>query len=124
MYIKSYKELIVWQKSIQLVKEVFILTENFPKSELYGFTSQMRRAAISIPSNIAEGSGRNSIRENIHACAIAYGSALELETQIIISKELKFNQEDKYLLVDQLLDEVLKMLNSMKAKMKQLAANN
>lgn len=63
MYIKSYKELIVWQKSIQLVKEVFILTNKFPKSELYGLISQMRRAAIAIPSNIAEEYGRRSTKE-------------------------------------------------------------
>lgn len=118
MYIKSYKELIVWQKAIQLVKEVFILTEKFPKSELYGIVSQMRRAAIAIPSNIAEGYGRRSIKEYTQFYSIAYGSALELETQIIISKELKLAEEKHFANSEHLLEEVLKMLNSMIGKMK------
>lgn len=88
-YLKSYKELIVWQRSIELVEEIFILTGNFPKSELYGIVSQIRRAAISIPSNIAEGYGRKSTKEYSQFYSIAYGSALELETQLIIAKKLK-----------------------------------
>src|SRR6185437_7821701 len=96
MSLKSYKDLIVWQRSIELVKEIFLLTDSFPKSELYGLTSQMRRAAVSIPSNIAEGYGRNSRKEYNHALAIAYGSALELETQLLIAKELSFIQENSH----------------------------
>jgi four helix bundle protein len=119
MYIKSYKELIVWQKSIQLVKEVYELTNYFPKSELYGIMSQIRRAAISIPSNIAEGYGRKSPKEYLQFYSIAYGSALELETQIIISKELLLAPSEKFSKVDGLLEEVLKMLNTMIDKMKQ-----
>ncbi len=88
-YLKSYKELIVWQKSIELVKLVFILTDKFPRSEPYGIIAQMRRAAVSIPSNIAEGYGRKSIGSYVQFYLIAYGSALELETQLIIAKELK-----------------------------------
>ena len=116
MYLKSYKELIVWQKSIALVKEIYLLTDDFPKSERYGLTSQLRRAVVSIPSNIAEGYARKSNKEYSHALAIAYGSGLELETQIVISKELGFGKEDAYLRVDQLLDEVLRMLNRMTAQ--------
>ncbi|MBI2029203.1 four helix bundle protein [Candidatus Gottesmanbacteria bacterium] len=112
-YIKSYKELIVWQKSIELVKEVYILTNKFPKSELYGIVNQMRRAAISIPSNIAEGYGRSSIREYKQSFSIAYGSALELETQIIISKKLQFMENKEFSRIESLLEEVLKMLNKM-----------
>jgi four helix bundle protein len=122
MYIKSYKELIVWQKSIQLVKEIFILTEKFPKSELYGLISQMRRAAISIPSNIAEGYGRKSSKEYAQFYSIAYGSALELETQLIIAKELKFAENQGFDKAEQLLEEVSRMLNSMTTKMKKLNA--
>lgn len=96
-YIKSYKELIVWQKSIQLVKEVFILTDKFPKSELYGLISQMRRAVIAIPSNIAEGYGRKSAKEYAQFYAIAYGN-------------------EDFSKVDSLLEEVLRMLNSMTSK--------
>ncbi len=118
MYIRSYKDLIVWQKSVQLVKEVFVLTNKFPKSELYGITSQMRRAAISIPSNIAEGYGRKSRKEYSYALSVSYGSALELETQIIITKELQFSKAKYFIKVDQLLEEVLRMLNSMTTKMK------
>lgn len=121
-YIKSYKELIVWQKSIKLVKEVFILTSKFPQSELYGITSQMRRSAVSIPSNIAEGYGRTSSKEYAQFYAIAYGSALELETQVIISQDLHFTQPQEFDKVTLLLGEVCRMLNSMISKMKQLNA--
>lgn len=73
MYLKSYKELIVWQKAIQLVKEIFILTNLFPKSELYGIVSQIRRAAVSIPSNIAEVYGRKSTKEYLQFYSITTG---------------------------------------------------
>jgi len=110
MKIYSYKELIVWQKSIKLVKEIFVLTDKFPRSEIYGLISQMRRAAISIPSNIAEGYGRRSHKEYIQFYAIAYGSALELETQLIIAKELQFADENDLHKAEALLTEVIKML--------------
>lgn len=116
--LKSYKELIVWQKSIELVKEVYLLTEVFPKSEMFGLISQMRRAAVSIPSNIAEGSGRKTIRDYAQFYSIAYGSALELETQIVIAKELKFAKKEQFVKVDSLLEEVLRMLNYMSSKMR------
>ena len=118
MYIKTYKELIVWQKSIQLVKEIFILTKSFPNSELYGLTSQMRRAAISIQSNIAEGYGRKSSKSYAQFYSIAFGSALELETQIIIAKELKLAHLVKFETAEKLLEEVCKMLNSMLTKVR------
>lgn len=118
MYLKSYKELIVWQKSVQLVKEIFLLTENFPRSEIYGIISQMIRAAVAMPSNIAEGYGRYSSKEYRQFFSIAYGSALELETQLIISKELSLAKDDHSLSSQQLLEEILKMLNSMLSKMK------
>lgn len=118
MYLKSYKELTVWQKSILLAKEVYLLTEVFPKTEIYGLTSQMRRATISISSNIAEGYGRKSAKEYAQFFSIAYGSALELETQVIISKDLKLTQENNFTKVEQLLLEILKMLNSMSSKMR------
>lgn len=98
---------------MQLVKEIYILTNMFPKSELYGVTSQIRRAAISIPSNIAEGSGRKSMKEYRHSYTIAYGSALELETQIIIARDLRFTNNESFLKAEQLLEEVLRMLNKM-----------
>lgn len=119
MYLKSYKELIVWQKSIQLVKEIFLLTDELPKSEIYGLVSQMRRAVVSIPSNIAEGYGRRSVKKYAQFYSIAYGSALELETQLIVCNELKFISSEQLTKVQSLLEEVLKMLNSMLGKMRQ-----
>ncbi len=116
-YIKTYKELIVWQKSIELVKVIYILTKKFPQAELYGIIAQMRRAVISIPSNIAEGYGRKSLKSYIQFYLIAYGSALELETQLIIAKELKMADEKDFIICEQLLDEVCRMLNSMTIKL-------
>lgn len=114
----SYKELIVWKKSIELVREIYLLTEKFPKSEAYGIVSQMRRAAVSIPSNIAEGYGRKSQKEYSHFYSISYGSALELETQLIIGKELKLANLGLFEKSESLLTEVLKMLNSMLYKLR------
>ncbi|PIR80260.1 MAG: four helix bundle protein [Candidatus Levybacteria bacterium CG10_big_fil_rev_8_21_14_0_10_35_13] len=116
---KSYKELIVWQRAIELVKEVFILTALFPKSEVYGITSQMRRAVVSIPSNIAEGYGRRSLAESSQFHSIAYGSALELETQLIIAKQLRLAKEVYFEKSEGLLLEVCKMLNVMTGKLRQ-----
>lgn len=87
MEIKSYKELIAYQKGMELVKAIYILTKKFPREELYGLTSQMRRAGISIPSNIAEGYMRGS-REYIQFLKIALGSCAELETQLELSREV------------------------------------
>lgn len=122
-YVKSYKELIVWQKSMLLVKEIFILTNKFPKAELYGIVAQMRRSAVSIPSNIAEGYGRRSTKSYAQFYAIAYGSTLELETQSIIAKELNMATKDSFNIADNLLVEVSKMLNAMITKMRQLNAD-
>ncbi len=112
-YIKTYKDLIVWQKSMEVVEIVFKETKSFPGSELYGLVSQMKRAAVSIPSNIAEGFGRNSPKEFAQFYSISYGSALELETQLIIAKRIGYLNEEGYKKITALLDEVLKMLNKM-----------
>ena len=109
--INSYKDLIVWQKSMDLVVEIYKLTEFFPKSEIYGLTSQMRRCSVSIPSNIAEGRRRNSKKDYHHFLIIAYGSGAELETQIEIAKRLQFNKNIDFIKVDSLLNEVMRMLN-------------
>jgi|SRR3989338_2397605 len=115
MYLKSYKELIIWQKSIDLVKKIYQLTGHFPKDETYGLTSQMRRAAVSIPSNIAERYSRKNIKEYIQFLRISYGSAAELETQLIITKELYKNIDCKN--AELLLEEILKMLNTLMVKL-------
>ena len=108
MYIESFKQLTVWQKSIRLVKEIYRVTDKFPASEMYGLVSQMRRAAISIPSNIAEGKKRKTKKDFLQFLRIADGSAAELETQIIIAKEL-FPKLDFSKAVS-LLEEIQKML--------------
>jgi four helix bundle protein len=88
--IKDYKDLDVWKKSIDLVKQVYLVTKDFPKEEIYGLTNQIRRAAVSVASNIAEGKGRYSKKEYTQFLHIALGSVAELETQIIIAKELSY----------------------------------
>ncbi len=88
-----HKDLNAWKESINLVKKVYTLTAEFPQTEQFGLISQIRRAAVSIPSNIAEGCGRNSDKELIHFCRIAMGSLSEVETQIFIAKELGYLKE-------------------------------
>jgi len=110
MKLYSYKELIAWQKSIDLVEEIFKVTSGFPKSEIYGLSNQMRRAAISIPSNIAEGAGRSHTKEFIQFLHIAEGSANELETQLIIVKRLNFLSEAAFNRLNEQLTEIIKMI--------------
>jgi four helix bundle protein len=109
----NYKELIVWQKSIDLAVKIFKVTQKFPREELYGITSQLRRAAYSIPSNIAEGYCRGRRAEYKQFLQIAYGSAGELETQLIISFKTEMLLGSDFKLLNDLLLEVLKMLNRM-----------
>lgn len=109
--IQTYRDLIVWQKSLELVVAVYKSTENFPRSEIYGLSSQMRRSAVSIPSNIAEGSRRGSRRDFRHFLLNAYGSGAELETQIEIAKRLSFGNKVNFQEVESLLNEIMRMLN-------------
>lgn len=92
--IRSYRDLEVWQEAMNLVEMIYPLTDNFPSSELFGLTSQMRRASVSIPSNIAEGQARKGSREFSKHLSIARGSLAELETQLILSVRLKFVTKD------------------------------
>ncbi|MBK5209130.1 MAG: four helix bundle protein [Flavobacteriaceae bacterium] len=110
--IKSYKDLLIWQKGIEIVKETYLLCENLPDKEVYGLQSQMKRAAVSIPSNIAEGYGRNYTQNYIQFIKIARGSLLELETQVIISKELDLINENQSSKILNLIIEENKMLNA------------
>ncbi len=103
----THKELDIWNLSIDFVVIVYQLTKKFPKEELYGLTSQMRRAAISIPSNIAEGAARKTNKENIQFLYIALGSLSELETQFIIAEKLKYGS----------FSEEIKQLSTIKAKL-------
>lgn len=110
---KTYKDLVVWQKSIDLVLEIYKLTDNFPKEEIFGLTSQIRRAAVSIPSNITEGKMRGGDVEFKRFMLIALASGAELETQLIIAKKLSKTAQLDYNIVDSLLVEVMKMLNKL-----------
>ena len=110
---ETHKDLRVWQQSIDLVSSVYLTTKSFPKDELFGLVSQMRRAAVSIPSNIAEGFARGTNKEKIHFLRISSGSMSELETQLVLSKKLEYISEEEYQEVSEHLTAVWKQLNSL-----------
>ena len=110
----SYKGLIVWQKSVVLVKQIYLLTAKFPSEEKFGIVSQMRRAAVSIPSNIAEGQARRTTGDYIRFVSNAEGSLAELDTQLIISIELGFCDKTSADECFSLMIEVRKMLNALR----------
>lgn len=114
----SYKELKVWQKAVNLVTGIYRLTVKFPKEEQYGLVSQLRRLAVSVPSNVAEGWGRGNTREYIRFLTIARGSLMELETQLIISEKLGFLSLDSHKLLLAQIDEIGRMLNSLITSLK------
>jgi len=119
MEIKTFKDLIVWQKSMAVVKDIYLLSIDFPGEEKYVLTPQIRRSAISIPSNIAEGYGRNSKKDYIRFLQIAKGSMYELKTQLEIANNLAYiNNNNKYLEVEEKLTEIDKMLYSLIKKLK------
>jgi len=111
--LKSYKELKVWQKAYSLCIEIYKITRTFPKEELYGLTSQMRRAAVSVPSNIAEGYGRKTTPEYLRSLYIAYGSSCELETQILLSGDLGLMKAEALNKLQADLGEVERMLKAL-----------
>ena len=117
----KYSELVVWQKSMDLVTEIYQMTALLPREECFGLSSQMRRAAVSIPSNIAEGHGRKATGAYINHLSIAYGSLVELETQIQISMRLNFMTQHNQTRLLSHTDEIGKMLTSLK---KSLAAKS
>jgi four helix bundle protein len=114
---KTYKELQVWRKSVQLALELYRLTQNFPVEERYGLTSQLRRAGVSIPSNIAEGYGRGTRGEYKQFLCHARGSTLEVQTQLIIARELGYCDFAQFDKVDALSEEVRKMLYAIIVKL-------
>jgi four helix bundle protein len=116
--ITSYKDLIVWQKSYTLTQNIYTITEHFPKKEDFSLTSQMRRCSLSIPSNIAEGYRRSHRKEFIQFLQIAFGSASELEVQLLLSKDIGYISDNEYEETGALLTEILKMINVMLSKMK------
>jgi len=114
---KTYRDLQVWQKSMSLVTEIYKISKAFPRDEAYGLTSQMRRCAISIPSNMAEGYGRNSINEYLYFLRIATGSLYELQTQMEISMNLYYLNRDEFDKLYELSREIERMLSSLIRKL-------
>lgn len=117
MKLKTYKDFIVWQKAIDLVVEIYRLVKFLPREEIYALSDQMRRAAVSIPSNIAEGQGRNTKKEFVNFLSIARGSQTELETQLQICVRLNYISSEQVETALNLCQEINKMLNSMIVKL-------
>lgn len=113
MSVDSYRDLIVWQKSMDLVVVCYEITKSFPPNEVYGLTSQLKRAAVSIPANIAEGHGRHGLGEYIHFLGIAQGSLREMETHLLIAKRLDFISSDKLNIALDLSTEISKMISGL-----------
>lgn len=109
----NFKELKVWQKGRSLVKEVYMMTKQFPEDERFGLTSQLRRSAVSIPSNIAEGSGRGTGKDFSKFLNISLGSAYELETQLILSYDLNYISENTFNGISIKIGEIQKMLHGL-----------
>jgi four helix bundle protein len=115
---QTYRDLIVWQKAMSMVLLVYGETKGFPKEETFGLTSQIQRSVVSIPSNIAEGYGRNSTGDYIRFLQIASGSLYEFQTQLEISSQLGYLSEEKYVEINSLSIEIEKMLSSLLSKVK------
>jgi four helix bundle protein len=107
---ETHKNLIVWQKSIAFVTSVYEFTKSYPREEIYGITSQIRRAAVSIPSNMAEGCARKTTKEYLHFLYVSLGSAAELETQLIISSNLGYIGLEQKQQLQIALEEIMRML--------------
>ena len=109
--VRSYLDLIVWQRALDLAENVYEATRKFPKEEIYGITSQMRRAAVSVPANIAEGMARNSTKELLQFLVVARGSLSELDTHLVLSRELGFANSTKE--VEDQLDRVFGLIGGL-----------
>ncbi|PKP13016.1 MAG: four helix bundle protein [Bacteroidetes bacterium HGW-Bacteroidetes-3] len=114
MHLYSFEKLEVWKESIKLVKTIYVLTNNFPENEKFGLVSQLRRATISISSNLAEGTSRSTNKDKAHFTTMAYSSAMEILNQIIISKELEFIDEKNYLETRDYIYKISNMLNALR----------
>jgi len=121
--VNSYRDLIVWQKGIALVKAIYLLSQQFPADERFGLTSQMRRAAVSAPSNIAEGQARHSTREFINFISHAEGSIAELDTQLVLAVNLGFCRQAEAETLFGEIDEMRRMLNGLRRRLQQKLSN-
>ena len=118
--IKSYRDLIVWQKSMLLAKEIYSVSKFFPEDERFGIVIQLKRAAVSIPSNIAEGYARNTNKDFQRFLSIALGSAYEVQTQLFLSRDLGFGENEKHFNEPiSITEEVIKMLATLRNKLSQ-----
>jgi len=117
MKVKNYQEVIVWQKAMDLVEEVYVASKSFPREEIYGLMSQVRRAAISIPSNIAEGQGRRTTPDFLRHLSIAYGSLREVETQLMIATRLRYLAQGRCQEAMKITAEVGRLLNGLMASL-------
>ncbi|AOY85039.2 four helix bundle protein [Moorena producens JHB] len=121
--VKSYRDLKVWNRAMDLVILCYQLTSKLPKTEIYGLSSQIKRAAVSIPANIAEGKGRQHLGDYIHHLSIANGSLKELETHLLITRRLSYLENSDLKPVLELSDEIGRMLNSLMEKLKDKKKN-
>jgi len=115
--IDNFKQLKIWQMGIEIARDVYVLTERFPKEEMYGLTSQVRRASVSIPSNVAEGFKRNHCKEFSQFIHVALGSAAEIETQLIVSREVGYINTTDLKNISNKLDQFSRMATSLLKKM-------
>ncbi len=123
MTIHNFRELVAWQKAMQLTKEVYVLTKNFPSIEQYGLVSQIQRAVVSIPSNIAEGAGRPTQKELVHFLSFSLGSAYELETELLLARELDYITEEQSKQINTEVVEVQKLVYSLMKKFNSSESN-
>jgi four helix bundle protein len=113
MTVKDFRDLFVWQRAMELVEMIYRVTENFPSKEMFGLTNQLRRAAVSIPSNIAEGQGRNTTTDFLRFLSISRGSLQEVQTQFELARRLGYIGEESKLELALLSDEVAKLINGL-----------
>jgi four helix bundle protein len=121
---KSHRELKVWQKGLELVVVIYQITKNFPSSEIYGLTNQLRRASVSVPSNIAEGHARNSTKEFLHFLSIAVASLSEIDTQLEIAKQLKFIDSQVIDETSLKVEELARMIHGLRRSLQQKLNDN
>lgn len=120
--ISSYKDLIVWQKAVSFSVAIYDVTKSFPKQELFGVTSQMRRASVSIASNIAEGCGRTTTKEYLQFLKVSLGSGFEIETQLLIANKLQYCSDQQYQQLQEYLTVIIKMLQKLISSLKRKLA--